>query len=68
MSLLRLLVVWLVMAVLPLQGIAAGSMLFCGQAAHPAASQQAGHDHASHDHAHAGHGQTAHDVAQAADG
>src|SRR5687768_5238785 len=54
MSLLRLVIVWLLVAALPLQGIAAASMLYCGQAAHSAASQQGDHDHASHDHDHAG--------------
>lgn len=50
MSILRLVIAWLVMAALPLQGIAASSMLFCDQAAHATASQASGHDHASHEH------------------
>lgn len=49
MSILRLVIAWLVMAALPLQGMAAASMLFCEQAAH-ATSQPSGHDHASHGH------------------
>ena len=48
MSLLRLVTVWLFMAVLPLQGMAAASMLFCGQAGHAVASAHGGHDHAAH--------------------
>jgi hypothetical protein len=50
MSILRLVIAWLVMAALPLQGIAAASMLFCAQAAHATVSQPTGHDHASHRH------------------
>lgn len=50
MSILRLVIAWLVMAALPLQGIAAASMLFCEQAAHSTVSQPSGHDHASHSH------------------
>ncbi|HVE53550.1 MAG TPA: hypothetical protein VNB23_09225 [Ramlibacter sp.] len=57
MSTLRLVIAWLVMAALPLQGIAAASMLFCDQAAHLTVSQPSGHDHAAH-----GHGET-HDQA-----
>jgi hypothetical protein len=50
MSILRLLVAWLVMAALPLQGLAAASMLYCDQAA---AAVAAVHDeHADHDHDH----------------
>lgn len=49
MSLLRLLVAWIVMAALPLQGLAAASMLFCGAA--PAASSA----HADHHGADGGH-------------
>jgi hypothetical protein len=55
MSILRLVVAWLVMAALPLQGIAAASMLFCDKAAHATVTQPSGHDHASHDHASHGH-------------
>lgn len=61
MSLLRLVIAWLVMAALPLQGLAAASMLFCDQATHATASQQVGHDHASHGHAQAGHDRDAQD-------
>jgi len=50
MSILRLVIAWLVMAALPLQGLAAASMLFCGQAAHSTVSDQAAHDHAAHGH------------------
>lgn len=52
MSVLRLVVAWLVMAALPLQGLAAASMLFCEQAAHATVAQPSGHDHASHGHGH----------------
>ncbi len=69
MPLLRLVLAWLVLAALPLQGFAAASMLFCGQAAHGVAQprtapHQEGHDHAAHSQgaghdsmaaAHAGH-------------
>lgn len=50
MSLVRLVIAWLVMAALPLQGMAAASMLFCGEAGHAAVAHEAGHDHASHHH------------------
>jgi hypothetical protein len=50
MSILRLAIAWLVMAALPLQGIAAASMLFCEQAGHATVSQSSAHDHASHGH------------------
>ena len=63
MSLLRLVVAWLVMAALPLQGIAAASMLFCGPATHSTVTQHPGHDHAGHDHAshdHASHDHASH--------
>lgn len=52
MSLLRLFVAWIVMAALPLQGLAAASMLFCG-AAPAASSAQA--DHHGADAGHHGH-------------
>lgn len=51
MSIFRLLVAWLVLAALPLQGVAAASMLFCGQAATAGAAvdeAHAGHDHGHH--------------------
>lgn len=55
----RLLLVWLVMAAIPLQGWAAASMLFCGMGAHHAPAQVAvaqqdaagHHDHSKHSHA-----------------
>lgn len=59
MSVLRLLVAWLIMAAVPLQGFAAASMVFCKGDHHPTAIGQAagagptgmgGHDHASHSH------------------
>jgi hypothetical protein len=46
---LRLLLAWLLMAALPLQGFAAASMLFCG-VERGAVSQAAGDGHASHQH------------------
>lgn len=49
MSTLRLVIAWLLMAALPLQGMAAAAMLFCGPV-HAGATQPAGHDHASHGH------------------
>ena len=59
MSVLRLLVAWLIMAAVPLQGFAAASMAFCKGDHHAAASSRAAqpvpakigaHDHASHAH------------------
>lgn len=50
MSRLRTLLAWLVLAAIPLQGLAAASMLYCGTDA-PAAQQQgqtAHHEHATH--------------------
>ena len=44
---LRLIIAWVLMAALPLQGMAAAAMLTCGQAVHAKASQQVSHDHAS---------------------
>lgn len=41
MSRFRTLLAWLVMAAIPLQGLAAASMLFCGMGAHHAPAQQA---------------------------
>ena len=68
MSILRLVIAWLVMAALPLQGIAAASMLFCDQAAHSTTSQPSGHDHAAHGHGeahdHASHARAGDDGAQ----
>ena len=67
---LRLLLVWLLMAAIPMQGFAAASMLFCGMGtehmqAHTTGASQASlgsrqvqeimhHEHSSHDHATAG--------------
>lgn len=67
MSLLRLFVAWLVVAALPLQGLAAASMLYCGQAAAAVAAvheEHAGHGHHPQASAHGGH---AADHADAAD-
>ena len=56
MSLLRLVLSWLVLAALPLQGLAAASMLPCGQAAQMAVSQAMSHDHeGADDHASSAH-------------
>lgn len=55
MPILRLVIAWLVMAALPLQGLAAASMLFCGQAPQAAVSHEAAHDHAGHGHDGASH-------------
>ena len=57
MPIFRLLLAWLVLAALPLQGLAAASMLFCHQAV---AGEVAVHEgHAEHDHGH--HQAAAHD-------
>ena len=50
MSLVRLVIAWLVLAALPLQGMAAASMLFCGEASHAAVAHEPAHDPASHHH------------------
>ena len=59
MSRLRLVIAWLVMAAVPLQGLAAATMAFCG-GTHDAQIQQvvqamdtdgAAHDHSKHSHA-----------------
>ena len=79
MSRFRLLLAWLVLAALPLQGFAATSMLLCGleQAGHSHAAAPvrgaAAHDHSAHGHATADHaksdarsgdaGKAGHDVA-----
>lgn len=54
MSRFRLFLAWLVLAAIPLQGLAAASMLFCGVGenhaqAHAAAAPD--HDHSKHSHA-----------------
>jgi hypothetical protein len=63
MSRIRILIAWLVLAALPLQGFAAASMLFCGMdAGHEVQAQVqvmpgAHHDHATHSHEHGGKAQ-----------
>ena len=52
MSIFRLLVAWLVLAALPLQGLAGASMLFCDQAGAAVAAAGAHDGHADHDHGH----------------
>jgi hypothetical protein len=59
MSIFRLLVAWLVLAALPLQGMAAASMLYCDQAAAAVAVAATHGEHADHDHGH--HQASAHD-------
>ncbi len=62
MSTIRLVLVWLLMAALPLQGTAAASMLFCGSQSAARIAQAASH-HGHHEsmettaHDHAAHGQ-----------
>ncbi len=66
MSRFRLFLAWLIVAAIPLQGLAASSMLFCGMGQHHARVQAAmaqagmdslgntpssGHDHSKHSHA-----------------
>jgi len=66
MSRFRLFLAWLIVAAIPLQGLAAASMLFCGPGPHHPAAQvaaaqheklmgaadaQSTHDHAKHSHA-----------------
>jgi hypothetical protein len=50
MSIFRLVIAWLIMAALPLQGMAASSMLFCDQAAPSTVAKPTAHDHAAHGH------------------
>lgn len=50
MSRIRWFLVWLAMVAVPLQGLAAASMLFCGSGPHSAPAQAAGAPH------HTGHG------------
>ena len=80
MSCVRVLLAWLLMAAIPLQGLAAASMLYCGMGAHHGAqavlatlhsptSADSGatkrHDHSQHGHAAAGEGKkVADDVKQ----
>lgn len=71
MSRIRLLLAWLVLAAIPLQGFAAASMLFCGMGAahHQAQVQVERQPTASHDHAQHGHGDAVKEqAAQPADG
>lgn len=56
MSRFRRFLAWLVVAAIPLQGLAAASMLFCGMGEHHAPAQVAAaaggqHDHSKHSHA-----------------
>jgi hypothetical protein len=55
MSRFRLFLAWLIMAAIPLQGMAAASMLFCGMGAHHGPAQVAVQAEAGH-HDHAQHG------------
>lgn len=73
MSRIRLLLAWLIMAALPLQGFAAASMLLCG-VERGAISQPAGHGGVAHEHPdaaptpahdHVGHGHGSQDHADA---
>ncbi|TWO63327.1 hypothetical protein FN976_28580 [Caenimonas sedimenti] len=66
MSRFRLFLAWLIVAAIPLQGLAASSMLFCGMGGHhgpgklavmqadlapSSRTASAGHDHSKHSHA-----------------
>lgn len=56
MSRFRLFLAWLVLAAIPLQGMAAASMLFCGMGEHHAPAVVAKHDTAGeHDHSRHSH-------------
>ncbi|MGE4243641.1 hypothetical protein [Ramlibacter sp.] len=55
MSIVRLVVAWLLMAALPLQGLAAASMLFCGPGVPAAVAGVDAADHHGHGHAAEGH-------------
>lgn len=66
MARLRILLAFIVMVALPLQGFAAASMLFCGIGAHHASSSSGKQENGSHQHLAAGHAQAdplQHDVA-----
>jgi hypothetical protein len=67
MARLWVLLTWLVMAALPLQGFAAASMLFCAAATHEA-RVEAAQAVASGHHDHAGHRHSADPAAQQAQG
>ena len=58
MSRFRLFLAWLVLAAIPLQGLAAASMLFCGMGEHHAPAVTAKHDVGA-EHDHSGHGHAA---------
>ena len=81
MSRIRLVLAWLLITALPLQGFAAASMLFCGAEfavtshtsgdghvghAHDEAALAGAHDHASHGHASQGHAKAGNDSGKAA--
>jgi hypothetical protein len=51
MSRLRLVIAWLVMAAVPLQGLAAATMVFCGGAHHGQPAQVSGAEPGMHQHA-----------------
>jgi hypothetical protein len=51
MSRLRLVIAWLVMAAVPLQGLAAATMVFCGGAHHGQAAQVSSAESGMHEHA-----------------
>lgn len=63
MNRLRLLLAWLVMAALPLQGFAAATMLFCGMEQAATGSRGVAHDHAKHSHSGTAVSASAHDHA-----
>lgn len=52
MPYLRLVIVWLIMLAMPLQGIAAGAMTFCNGSSHAAMDATAPHGHHGGTHAH----------------
>lgn len=74
MSRVRLLLAWLIMVALPLQGIAAVSMLYCNGAHHMAGQKQSQpthqvsssdeHDHSKHSHATAAQAEKLDDTAK----
>jgi hypothetical protein len=52
--LLRIALIWLVALAVPVQGVAAATMVFCGPGDTTVGHQRAAHDHAAHEH-HASH-------------
>ena len=70
MSRFRLILAWLLMAALPLQGMAAASMLFCGSATAARIAKSSGHGShhqaATPKHDHAAHGHAVPDAGRAA--